>query len=109
MVPGAGEIFCEGRRAQLSAVEELIGGAEHEHGAHGAGILVADGALAEIARASLARGDGLRVFNALVRFGYSLSQMFRDKFQSFDSEDDDIDKKLRQEIEAVKNGQNPTM
>lgn len=52
---------------------------------------------------------GLRVFNALVRFGYSLSQMFRDKFQSFDSEDDDIDKKLRQEIEAVKNGQNPTM
>ena len=52
---------------------------------------------------------GLRVFNALVRFGYSLSQMFRDKFQSFDSEDEDIDKKLRQEIEAVKNGQNPTM
>ena len=49
---------------------------------------------------------GLRVFNALVRFGYSLSQMFRDKFQSFDSEDEDIDKKLRQEIEAVKNGQN---
>lgn len=52
---------------------------------------------------------GLRVFNALVRFGYSLSQMFRDKFQSFDSEDEDIDKKLRQEIEAVKNGQNPIM
>jgi len=50
-----------------------------------------------------------KVFNAALRFGKSLSRIFDDNFKKYDPEDDDIDKQLRREIQAVKNGQNLVM
>ena len=44
-----------------------------------------------------------------MRFAGSLSQVFYDNYKKYDPEEDDIDKQLRREIWAVKNGQNLVM
>ena len=40
---------------------------------------------------------------------YSLGQLFYDNYKKYDPDEDDIDRKLKREIEAVKNGQNLVM
>lgn len=47
-----------------------------------------------------------RVANAALRFGNSIARVFYDNYKKFDPEEDDIDKQLRREIQAVKSGQN---
>ena len=49
------------------------------------------------------------VISAAMRFAGSLSQVFYDNYKKYDPEEDDIDKQLRREIWAVKNGQNLVM
>lgn len=46
------------------------------------------------------------VANAAIRFAYHLGRIFYDNYKKYDPEEDDIDRKLKREIEAVKNGQN---
>ena len=46
------------------------------------------------------------VINAAIRFSYSLGKIFYDNYKKYDPDEDDIDRKLKREIEAVKNGQN---
>ncbi len=50
-----------------------------------------------------------KVISAAMRFGRSLARIFEDNFKKYDPEDDDIDRQLRREIQAVKNGQNLVM
>ena len=50
-----------------------------------------------------------RVINAAMRFANSIAQVFYDNYRKYDPEEDDIDKQLRREINAVKNGQNLVM
>ena len=50
-----------------------------------------------------------KVISAAMRFAGSLSQVFYDNYKKYDPEEDDIDKQLRREIWAVKNGQNLVM
>ena len=47
--------------------------------------------------------------SAAIRFGASLARVFQDNLKKYDADDDDIDKKLRREIRAVKNGENLVM
>jgi hypothetical protein len=49
------------------------------------------------------------VVNAALRFGSHLARVFYDNFKKYDPEEDDIDKRLRQEIRTIKNGQNLVM
>ena len=50
------------------------------------------------------------IMNAALRFGSSITRVFYENFHRYDpDEDDDIDKKLRREIWAVKNGMMPTL
>ena len=49
------------------------------------------------------------VANAAIRLAYHLGRIFYDNYKKIDPEEDDIDKKLKREIEAVKNGQNIVM
>ncbi len=49
------------------------------------------------------------VINAAIRLSYSLGQLFYDNYKKYDPDEDDIDRKLKREIEAVKNGQNLVM
>lgn len=49
------------------------------------------------------------MISAAMRFAGSLSQVFYDNYKKYDPEEDDIDKQLRREIWAVKNGQNLVM
>ena len=49
------------------------------------------------------------VMNAAIRLSYSLGQLFYDNYKKYDPDEDDIDRKLKREIEAVKNGQNLVM
>lgn len=51
----------------------------------------------------------MKVISAAVRFAGSLARIFEDNYKKYDSEDDDIDRQLRREIQAVKNGQNLVM
>ena len=49
------------------------------------------------------------VAGAAMRFAASLARTFYDSYKRYDSDEDDIDRKLRREIRAVKNGENMTM
>jgi hypothetical protein len=49
------------------------------------------------------------VAGAAIRFASSLARVFYDNYKKYDPEEDDIDKQLRREIWAVKNGQNLVM
>ncbi len=49
------------------------------------------------------------VAGAAIRFANSLARTFYDNYKRYDPEEDDIDKQLRREINAVKNGQNLVM
>ena len=49
------------------------------------------------------------VAGAAIRFANSLARTFYDNYKKYDPEEDDIDKQLRREINAVKNGQNLVM
>ena len=51
----------------------------------------------------------VKVISAAVRFAGSLARIFEDNYKKYDPEDDDIDRQLRREIQAVKNGQNLVM
>lgn len=51
----------------------------------------------------------LGVKTAAINFAYHLSQIFSKNFEQYAGYDDDIDKKLRYEIETIKNGENITM
>lgn len=50
-----------------------------------------------------------KVIGAALRFGRSMARVFEDSLKKYDSDEDDIDKMLRREINAVKNGQNLVM
>ena len=47
-----------------------------------------------------------KVVGAALRFGRSMARVFEDNLKKYDPEEDDIDRQLRREIQAVKNGQN---
>ncbi len=49
------------------------------------------------------------VINAALRFGNSLGRVFYKSYKKYDPEIDDVDKQLRREIRAVKNGENLVM
>lgn len=51
----------------------------------------------------------LGVKTAAINFAYHLSRIFSESFNKYTGDDEDIDKKLRREIEAIKNGENITM
>ena len=51
----------------------------------------------------------INVISAAIRFAGSLARIFEDSYKKYYPEDEDIDKKLRREIHAVKNGQNLVM
>lgn len=50
-----------------------------------------------------------KVIGAALRFGRCFARVFEDNLKRYDPEDEDIDKQLRREIQAVKNGQNLVM
>ena len=50
-----------------------------------------------------------KVMGAALRFGRSMARVFEDNLKKYDPDEDDIDKQLRREIQAVKNGQNLVM
>lgn len=55
-------------------------------------------------------GHREKVVGAALRFGRSIARVFEDNLKRYDpDDDDDIDKQLRREIQAVKNGQNLVM
>ena len=54
-------------------------------------------------------GGRTSAVNAAVRFGRSIARVFYDNYKKYDSDEEDIDRKLKREIEAVKNGQNIVM
>ena len=49
------------------------------------------------------------VTRAALRFARSVARVFYDNYKQYDPDDDDIDRKLKREIAAVKNGQNIVM
>ena len=50
------------------------------------------------------------VLNAALRFGQGIARVFEDNYRRYDlSDDEDIDRQLRKEIQAVKNGENLVM
>lgn len=49
------------------------------------------------------------VKTAAINFAYHLSRIFSESINKYTGDDEDIDKKLRREIEAIKNGENITM
>ena len=49
------------------------------------------------------------VKTAAINFAYHLSRIFSESFNKYTGDDENIDKKLRREIEAIKNGENITM
>lgn len=51
----------------------------------------------------------INVISAAIRFAGSLARIFKDNYRKHNPEEDDIDKQLRIEIQAVKNGQNLVM
>lgn len=54
-------------------------------------------------------GNREKVVGAALRFGRSMARVFEDNLKKYDPEEDDIDRQLRREIQAVKNGQNLVM
>ena len=44
-----------------------------------------------------------------MRLTSSIARVFYENYKEYDPEEDDIDKQLRREIKAVKNGQNLVM
>ena len=46
------------------------------------------------------------VKTAAINFAYQLSRIFSESYNKYTGDDEDIDKKLRREIETVKNGEN---
>ena len=62
-------------------------------------------------KAEKKRGAGHRekVIGAALRFGRSIARVFEDNLKKYDPDEEDIDKQLRREIQAVKNGQNLVM
>lgn len=50
-----------------------------------------------------------KVTSAALRLGRSMARVFEDNLKRYDPDEDDIDKQLRREIQAVKNGQNLVM
>ena len=61
-------------------------------------------------RKSASAGRREKAVDAALRFGRCIARVFEDNLRRYDPEDDDdIDKQLRREIQAVKNGQNLVM
>ena len=61
-------------------------------------------------RKSVSAGRREKAIDAALRFGRCVARVFEDNLRRYDPEDDDdIDKQLRREIQAVKNGQNLVM
>ena len=50
-----------------------------------------------------------KVIGAALRFGRSMARVFEDRLKKYDPDEDDIDKQLRRDIQAVNNGQNLVM
>ena len=60
-------------------------------------------------KAAKGSASKLVVAGAAMRFASSLARTFYDSYKKYDPDEDDIDRKLRREIRAVKNGENMTM
>ena len=61
-------------------------------------------------RKSVSAGRREKAVDAALRFGRCIARVFENNLRRYDPEDDDdIDKQLRREIQAVKNGQNLVM
>ena len=54
-------------------------------------------------------GHKEKVIGTALRLGRSMARVFEDNLKKYDPDEDDIDKQLRREIQAVKNGQNLVM
>lgn len=50
-----------------------------------------------------------QLFSRALAFANALRRIFIDKYDQYDGEDENIDKRLKEEIRAIKNGQNITM
>ena len=60
-------------------------------------------------KAAKGSASKLIVAGAAMRFASSLARTFCDNYKKYDPDEDDIDRKLRREIRAVKNGENMSM
>ena len=58
-------------------------------------------------KSGLSSNPGVKT--AAINFAYHLSRIFSESINKYTGDDEDIDKKLRREIEAIKNGENITM